>query len=167
MVFSAAFMFLGVGSGSTGISTIVSNFFSGTSASGKSLSALQKQTVDHPKSGAAWLAYANKLQQENQLDEAAAALTTYTALKPKDQDSLRQLAAIYLRRAADWQTVYQEQQTRNEAIAPISTLTPRSGSPLAKAIGSLSNPLASAVSADTTTVVNNAYQQFVSALSVA
>ncbi len=161
----AAFVLLGVGSGSTGISTIVSNFFSGTSASGKSLSALQKQTVDHPKSAAAWLAYANKLQQENQLDEAAAALTTYTTLKPKDQDSLRQLAAIYLRRAADWQTVYQEQQTRNEAIAPISTLTPKSGSPLAKAIGSLSNPLASAVSADTTTVVSNAYQQFVSALS--
>ena len=47
-----AFVLLGVGSGSSGISSIVSNFFSGTSASGKSLSSLQKQTVDHPKNAA-------------------------------------------------------------------------------------------------------------------
>jgi len=161
----AAFVLLGVGSGSTGISTIVQNFFSGTSASGKSISSLQKQTVEHPKEAAVWLAYANKLQQKNKLDEAAAALTTYTTLKPKDEDALRQLAAIYLRRAADWQTVYQGQQARNQAVAPTATLTPKSGSPLANAIGSLSSPLAGAVSSQTSTAVNNAYQQFVNDLT--
>ena len=40
----STFIFLGVGSGSTGISQIVQNFFSGTSASGSSLSSLQKKT---------------------------------------------------------------------------------------------------------------------------
>jgi tetratricopeptide (TPR) repeat protein len=160
-----AFVLLGVGSGSSGISSIVSNFFSGTSASGKSLSSLQKQTVDHPKNAAIWLAYANKLQQDNQPDEAAAALTTYTTLRPKDQDALRQLAALYLRRATDWQTIYQSQQARDQAFASSPTLVPKSGTPLAQAIASLANPLGSAVSADTGAVVNNAYQQFASALT--
>ena len=74
--------------------------------SGKSLSSLQKQTTEHPKDAAAWLALANKLQADSQDDEAAAALTTYKTLKPKDQSALLQLAGIYLRRAQDWDTLY-------------------------------------------------------------
>jgi tetratricopeptide (TPR) repeat protein len=161
----AAFVLLGVGSGSTGISTIVQNFFSGTSASSKSLSALQKKTVEQPRNAAAWLAYANALQAKNKLDEAAAALTTYTSLKPKDEDALRQLAAIYLHRASDWQTIYSEQQQRVQAVAPGSTLTPKSGTPLSEAMGSLTNPLSGAVSSATSSDMNNAYQQFATALS--
>ena len=161
----AAFVLLGVGSGSTGISTIVQNFFSGTSASGKSLSSLQKKTTAQPKNAAAWLAYANALQAKNQLDQAAAALTTYTTLKPKDDNALRQLAAIYLRRASDWQAVYTDQQQRVQAVAPSSTLAPKSGTPLGRAIGSLSSPLAGAVSSTSTSDMNNAYEQFAAALS--
>jgi tetratricopeptide (TPR) repeat protein len=161
----AAFVLLGVGSGSTGISTIVQNFFSGTSASGKSLSSLQKKTVEQPKNAAAWLAYANALQAKKQPDEAAAALTTYTTLRPKDADALRQLAAIYLSRASDWQTIYSDQQQRVQAVAPSSTFAPKSGTPLNQAVGSLSNPLAQAVSSATTADANNAYQQFATALT--
>jgi len=161
----AAFVLLGVGSGSTGISTIVQNFFSGSSSSGKSLSALQKKTVDQPKNAAAWLAYANALQAKNKLDEAAAALTTYTTLKPGNEDALRQLAAIYLRRASDWQTIYSEQQQRTQAVAPSPTLSPKSGTPLGNAISSLTSPLAGAVSSSANSVTGNAYQQFVAALS--
>ena len=80
-----SFVLLGVGSGSTGISDILQNFFTGSSATGSSLSALQKKTADHPKDAAAWLELANKLQADNQHDDAAAALTTYTTLRPKDQ----------------------------------------------------------------------------------
>jgi len=161
----AAFVLLGVGSGSTGISTIVQNFFSGTSASGKSLSSLQKKTAQEPKNAAAWLAYANALQAKSKLDEAAAALTTYTTLKPKDQDALRQLAAIYLHRASDWQTIYTDQTQRTQAVTPSSTLGPKSGTPLSNAVNSLTSPLAGAVSSSTSAVTNNAYQQFATALS--
>ena len=109
---SSAFTFvlLGVGSGSTGISDILSNFFSGSSSTGSSLSALQKQTTEHPKDAADFLALANKLQADNQDDAAAAALTTYTTLRPKDQNALLQLAGIYLRRAQDWDTLYSNSQ---------------------------------------------------------
>jgi len=161
----AAFVLLGVGSGSTGISTIVQNFFSGTSASAKSLSSLQKKTVEQPKNAAAWLAYANALQAKSKLDEAAAALTTYTTLKPSDQNALRQLAAIYLHRASDWQTIYNEQSQRTQAVVPSSTLGPKSGTPLSNAVNSLTSPLASAVSSSTSAATNTAYQQFATALS--
>ena len=117
-VFVLTFVFLGVGSGSTGISQIVQNFFSGTSASGSSLSSLQKKTVEHPKDAAAWLAYANKLQADQKLDDAATALTTYTTLKPKDTDALNQLAGIYTQRAQDWENLYCASQQRTQALSP-------------------------------------------------
>ena len=100
-------MLLGVGSGSTGISHDRLELLQrhlGLAASRSP--SLQKKTVEQPKNAAGWLAYANKLQQDSKPDEAAAALTTYTTLKPKNEDALRQLAAIYLRRATDWQTIY-------------------------------------------------------------
>ncbi len=164
-VFVISFVFLGVGSGSTGISQILENFFSGTSSSGKSVSALQKQTVEHPKSAAAWLALANKLQQKNQLDNAAAALTTYTTLRPKDTDQLSILASIYLRRAQDWDTIYNNLSQYTQTLAPSPLLNPKSGSSLAQALTTVTNPLTSAVSAESTTATSNAYSQVLSFLT--
>jgi tetratricopeptide (TPR) repeat protein len=158
-VFVISFVFLGVGSGSTGISQILQNFFSGTSASGKSLSSLQKQTVAHPKSAAAWLAYANKLQQDNQLDNAASALQSYTKLRPKDTDQMRVLASIYLRRAQDWDTIYNNLNSYTQTLAPPALLTPKSGSALATAVGSVTSPLLSSVSSENQTATTNAYTQ--------
>jgi DNA-binding SARP family transcriptional activator len=164
-VFVISFVFLGVGSGSTGISQIVSNFFSGSSSSGKSESSLQKQTVEHPKSAAAWLAYANKLQQDNKFDDAATALTTYTKLNPKNTDQLRVLASIYLRRAQDWNTIYSNQRLYTQTLTPAPLLTPKPTSPLGKALATVTSPLATAVSTQTNSAVGNAYQQVISFLS--
>jgi tetratricopeptide (TPR) repeat protein len=164
-VFVISFVFLGVGSGSTGISQIVSNFFSGSSSSGKSLSSLGKATLAHPKEAAAWLAYANKLQQDNRLDEAATALTRYLQLKPKDTDQMRVLASIYLRRAQDWNTVYNDQQSYTQAVSPTPSLNPSSSSPLGKALSGLTNPLSTAVSSQTNSAAVTAYQQVISYLT--
>jgi tetratricopeptide (TPR) repeat protein len=164
-VFVIRFIFLGVGSGSTGISQIVSNFFSGSTSSGKSESSLQKQTIEHPKSAAAWLAYAKKLEQDKKLDDAATALTTYTKLRPKDADQLRVLASIYLTRARDWNTIYSNQRLYTQTLMPLSALTPSSTSPLGKALATVTNPLATAVSSQTSSAVSTAYQQVISFLS--
>ena len=158
-VFMVSFVFLGVGSGSTGISQVLQNFFTGSSASGASLSSLQKQTVTHPKNAAAWLAYANKLQADNQLDEAATALTTYLTLKPRDADQLRVLASIYYRRATDWDTVYLDQSNYAQALTPSVTLLAKSSSKLGTALTAISNPLTAAVSSQSDTASSNAYEQ--------
>jgi len=165
VVFVGGFVFLGIGSGSTGITDILQNFFRGTSASGSSLSSLQKQTVEHPKDAKAWLAYANKLQQKNSLDDAAQALTSYTALRPKDQGALLQLAGIYLRRAQDWETLYQASQSRNQALSPSSTLIPSGSSSFCQALTSVTTPLASAVVSQSSAATQNEYTQVITYLN--
>jgi tetratricopeptide (TPR) repeat protein len=159
VVFSGGFIFLGIGSGSTGITQVFQSIFNGSSASGSSLSALQKKTQEHPKDAAAWLAYANRLQQKDQPDEAAAAFTTYTKLKPKDTGVLLQLAGLYLQRAEDWQTLYNVSSTRTQALTPTSVLNPSSSSKLGQAIASVTTPLTSAVSAGSTADTNNEYSK--------
>ena len=165
-VFILSFVFLGVGSGSTGISQALQSFFSGgSSATGASLGSLQKATVQHPKDAAAWLAYANKLQAANQLDQAAAALTTYTTLRPKDTNQLRVLASLYYRRAIDWNTVYGDQSSYAQTLNPSLLLQPKTGSKLGQALSSVSNPLTSAVTSQTSSASSNAYQQLISDLN--
>ena len=44
----------------------------------------------------AWRELSTALQTNGQTDEAIAALSQYTALKPKDADGLRELAGLYL-----------------------------------------------------------------------
>jgi regulator of sirC expression with transglutaminase-like and TPR domain len=164
-VFIVSFVFLGVGSGSTGISQVLENFFSGSSGSSKSESSLQKATVDHPKEAAAWLAYANKLQADKKPDQAAQALTTYTTLKPKDVNELRALAAIYYQRASDWYTIYQDQNAYTQTLNPAPLLSPKTSSPLATALQSVTNPISTAVSSQTSTNLSTAYQQYASEIS--
>jgi cytochrome c-type biogenesis protein CcmH/NrfG len=155
LVFSLGFIFLGIGSGSTGISQIVQNFFSGSSAGGTSLSSLQKKTQEHPKDAAAWLAYANKLQQKNKPDDAATALTTYTQLRPKDTGALLQLAGIYLQRAYDWQTLLNASNARTTALSPAYVLAPPSSSKLAQGLQTVATPLTQAVTAETASVTQD------------
>lgn len=164
-VFIISFVFLGVGSGSTGISSVLENFFSGSSSSGKSLSSLQKATVQHPKDAAAWLAYSTKLQADKKPDEAAQALTTYTTLKPKDANELRALAALYYQRASDWDTIYQAQQAYAQTISPSPLLQPLSTSALGTALGTVTNPLSTAVASQTSTNVSSAYEQVASEIT--
>jgi tetratricopeptide (TPR) repeat protein len=165
IVFAGTFVFLGVGSGSTGISDILQNWFNGSSASSASLSKLQKATVDHPKSAAAWLAYANALESKHQDDNAISALTQYTTLKPKDQNALLELASLYLSRATDWNTLYTNLEAQSSALAPTPLLTPKSTSQLGKALSAQSTPFATAVSAESGGAVSNAYSKVIGYLS--
>jgi len=165
VVFLFTFVLLGVGSGSSGISDILSNFFSGSSSTGSSISALQQQTTQHPKDAAAFLALANKLQAANQYDAAAAALTTYTTLRPNDQNALLQLAGIYLRRAQDWNTLYSNSQARSQALTPTPLFAPSSSSTLGQALSSLTTPITSAASNASASATSNEYSQVISYLN--
>ena len=165
LAFAVSFVILGVGSGSTGISDILGNFFSGSSATGASLSSLQKKTVEDPKSATAWSNYANKLEQDHQDDNAIAALTQYTTLRPKDQNALLELAGLYLSRATDWNTLYTNSEALTAALSPSSPLAPKSTSALGKAISSLPTPFASAVSTQYTTATENDYEKVIGYLT--
>jgi cytochrome c-type biogenesis protein CcmH/NrfG len=164
VVFLFTFVLLGVGSGSTGISDVLSNFFSGSSSTGSSISALQNQTTQHPKDAAAFLALANKLLAAGQDDAAAAALTTYTTLRPKDQNALLQLAGVYLRRANDWNTLYSNSQARAQALTPTPLVSPSSASALGQALNTVTTPITSAASNANATITSNEYSEVISYL---
>src|SRR5205823_9806808 len=58
LVFALGFVFFGVGSGSTGISDVLQNFFTGSSSSGASASSLRKKAEQHPNQAQPWHALA-------------------------------------------------------------------------------------------------------------
>jgi tetratricopeptide (TPR) repeat protein len=154
LVFAFSFVLFGVGSGSTGINDVLQNFFSGGGggSSGKSASSLEKATRAHPNDPTTWRALASKLEQEQKVDGAIAALERYTTLKPKDQNGLEELANLYVRRVRDYGSQYVNAQTRAQFLAPSSMFQPPASSRFGRAFqdpAGLQDPIANAVSKST------------------
>jgi Flp pilus assembly protein TadD len=161
LVFGVGFVIFGVGSGSTGISDALQNFFQGHSSSGPSVSSLQKKTQQHPNDAKAWRDLATTLQQKNQDDEAITALSRYTTLRPKDANALQELAGLYIRRAGDEQLAYQDAAARAQVLMPGSPLQPKASTPLGKALSSLSNPVQNALTSQVSGATTASYQKLV------
>jgi tetratricopeptide (TPR) repeat protein len=161
LVFALGFVFFGVGSGSTGISDVLQNFFTGKSSSGASASALLKKAERHPSEPKPWHDLATKLEADNKLDDAIAALKHYTALRPRDQTVLEELASVYLRRVTQEQQVYVDAQTRSQLLAPPLLGQPPSSSSLGKAFAGLTNPIQSTVSGSIGTQSSDAYGKII------
>ena len=160
VVFAAGFVFLGVGSGSTGIGDILQNFFSRGSSSGTSISSLQKKAREHPKDAQAWRDLATRLEQKQRTDEAIAALKRYTALRPKNQDVLSELAGLYAQRASDYRTEASNASAQSQVVSPGGLFAPPSTSPFGKAFAdpsALQDPVATAVSSAASTTASDAY----------
>src|SRR5204863_2666459 len=123
-------------------------------------SSLRKKAEKHPQQAKLWHDLATKLESDDKLDQAIDALKRYTALRPKDQDGLTELASVYLRRASEQQQLYVDASTRSQFLAPTQP-TPPSSSPLGKALASLSNPIQTAVSGVVGASSSTAYSQLV------
>jgi tetratricopeptide (TPR) repeat protein len=159
IVFAFSFIIFGVGSGSTGIGDVLQNFFSGITSTGSSLSSLQKATVKHPKSSTAWRALATKLETDQKVDQSIVALQHYTKLAPKDEAGLEELAGLYLRRARDYETLYENYQTANQPYASGNPFEPKSTTKLGEAYTdttALESPITSLQSTNLNTLATSA-----------
>jgi cytochrome c-type biogenesis protein CcmH/NrfG len=161
LVFALGFVVFGVGSGSTGISDVLQNFFRGTSSSGASASSLRKKAEAHPNNPTAWHNLATKLEANNDFNGAIGALQRYVALRPKDQNVLEELGSVYLRQAQVEQQTYIDAQTRSQILAPAPPGQPPASSKLGKALASLSNPIQSAVSTAASTQTTASYGKLI------
>jgi len=132
LTFAVGFVIFGVGSGSTGISQAMQNFFSGNGSGGSSLSSLQKKAAAHPKVASNWRNLATKLEQDQKIDRAIVALQHYTALEPKDQGALEEIAGLYVQRAQAYFNLYSQYQAESELVSPTSVFRPSSTSPFGK-----------------------------------
>jgi tetratricopeptide (TPR) repeat protein len=96
IAFAIGFVAFGVGTGvgGTSIGDVLRDLIGRRSTAG-SIDDARQNALSHPKDAEAQFAYANALQARGRTREAIAALTAYTALKPKDTDALRQLANLW------------------------------------------------------------------------
>jgi cytochrome c-type biogenesis protein CcmH/NrfG len=165
VAFVLGFVLLGVGSGSTGISDVLGNMFSSSSGgSGTSISKLQKKVDQAPTNAKAWRDLATAFEQKQRTQDAVNALVRYTALKPKDQNALAELASQYGTLATTYATAYQNAQTEASQFAsPSAVFAPASTTPFGKAFAdptALQDPIASAVQSLASTKQSSAYSNF-------
>ena len=164
MAFVLGFVLLGVGSGSTGISDVLGNMFSSSGGGGTSISKLQKKADQNPKSPKAWRDLATALEQKQRTQDAVNALERYTALRPKDQNALGELASQYGTLATNYATDYQNAQAEASQFAsPGAVFAPASTTPFGKAFAdptALQDPIAASVQSLASTKQSTAYTNF-------
>jgi tetratricopeptide (TPR) repeat protein len=141
LVFALGFVGFGVGAGGIGFGDVIRDAAGGGGQ--PSVSDAEQRVLDNPKDAKAFRDLSTAQQAAGNTDGAIEALQSYTQLRPKDTDALRELAALYLQKASTAQERAQIYQIRSEYYAPAGirdTIFQLGGSPLAP------DPITSAVS---------------------
>jgi cytochrome c-type biogenesis protein CcmH/NrfG len=136
LVFGLGFVFLGIGSGSNGITDALQNAFNfGKSSGGASISSLEHKTQKNPLDAKAWRDLATAYETKQRTNDAIIALSQYTGLRPKDTDALAELASEYGQQANQYAQDYQAtQQTASVLTPPFAAFPPAASSPFGKAL---------------------------------
>jgi Flp pilus assembly protein TadD len=168
VAFVLGFVLLGVGSGSTGAADVLGNMFNfGSGGGGASIAKLQKKVDASPKDAKAWRDLATALEQKQRTQDAVNALERYTALRPKDQNALAELASQYGTLATNYATDYSNAQAEAQQFsAPGAVFAPASTTPFGKAFAdptALHDPISSAVQSLASSKQTTAYTNFQSA----
>jgi predicted Zn-dependent protease len=164
VAFVLGFVLLGVGSGSSGASDVLGNMFNFGSGGGTSISKLQGKVDKSPKDAKAWRDLATALEQKQRTQDAVNALERYTALRPKDQNALAELASQYGTLATNYATDYSNAQAEaSQHAAPGAVFAPASTTPFGKAFAdptALQDPIATAVQTQASSKQSTAYTNF-------
>jgi tetratricopeptide (TPR) repeat protein len=97
IVFAVSFVFLGVGSGSNGITDALQSFFGRSTGSslGSQIHSKQQQIKRHPQDVSLYLDLAGTYQADQQEANALATLQKARAIAPHNVDVLNRIAAVY------------------------------------------------------------------------
>jgi tetratricopeptide (TPR) repeat protein len=131
LVFGLGFVGFGVGAGGIGFGDVIRDAAGGGGT--PSITDAEQRVLDNPKDAKAFRDLATAHQAAGNTDDAVEALQSYIALRPKDTDALRELAALYLQKASAAQERAQIFQVRSDYLAPGSirdTIFQLKGSPL-------------------------------------
>jgi tetratricopeptide (TPR) repeat protein len=164
VAFVLGFVLLGVGSGSTGASDVLGSMFNFGSGGGTSVSSLQKKVDKDPTNAKAWRDLATALEQKQRTQDAVNALQRYTALRPKDQNAIAELASQYGTLANNYATDYTNAQTEaSQHASPAEVFAPDSSTPFGKAFAdptALKDPISAAVQTEASGKQSTAYTNF-------
>ena len=131
LVFALGFVGFGVGAGGIGFGDVIRDAAGGGGT--PSISDAEKRTFENPKDAQAFRDLATAQQAAGNTDDAIEALQSYVALRPRNTDALRELAALYLQKASAAQERAQIFQARSDYLAPggiRDTIFQIGGSPL-------------------------------------
>jgi tetratricopeptide (TPR) repeat protein len=150
LVFGVGFVIFGVGSDlPSGVADLLS---SPGGTSGPSVEKAREKVADNPNDDQALRDLATALQAEGRPDEAIEPLETYTALRPKDEDALRELAGLYLTRATRLRDELQAIQLEAQRLDPGSVFLPQPETPFGQALSG--GPVTSAATARANEALN-------------
>ncbi|MGZ4289198.1 MAG: hypothetical protein ACXVQQ_03885 [Gaiellaceae bacterium] len=134
-VFGLGFVFLGIGSGSNGITDALQNAFNfGKTSGGASISSLERKTQRNPLDAQAWRDLATAYETKQRTNDAIVALSQYVGLRSKDASALAELASEYGQQAQQYASDYQAaQQTVAAQTPPAAAFAPPANTPFGKA----------------------------------
>lgn len=133
LAFAGGFVLFGVGSDlPSGVADLLSSRGGGTS--GPSVESAREKLAEKPNDEAALRELATALQTEGRPEEAIVPLETYTALRARDQDALRELAGLYLTKGTRLRNELQLIQLQAQQLDPGSLFLPSGETPLGKAL---------------------------------
>jgi tetratricopeptide (TPR) repeat protein len=116
LAFGLGFVGFGVGAGGIGIGDVFRDAAGGSGV--PSISDSEQRVLENPKDAQAFKDLATAYQAAGNTDEAVEALQSFIALRPRNTDALRELAALYLQQASAAQERAQIYQTRAAYLAP-------------------------------------------------
>jgi cytochrome c-type biogenesis protein CcmH/NrfG len=150
LVFGLGFVFLGIGSGSNGITDALQNAFNfGKTSGGASISSLEHKTAKDPLDAQAWRDLATAYETKQRTDDAVRALSQYVGLRPKDTGALAELASEYGQQAnaaaQDYQNIQSEALSQ---VPPSAVFAPPASTPFGKAFNdpkALQDPISTTI----------------------
>jgi len=165
LVFGLGFVFLGIGSGSNGITDALQQAFNfGHASGGTSISSLEHKTQKHPENAQDWRDLATAYEAKQRTSDAITALVRYIALRPKDTSALAELGSEYSDQAQTYATQYQAAVAQSAIQTPAGqAFAPPASSPFGKAFndpGTLKDPIATAVQSVASTNEDTAFQNY-------
>jgi len=164
LVFAASFVFLGVGSGSSGIGDLLRGNIHFGGSSGPSVGGAQSKIKKNPNDAAAYMELTRAYEAKGRTDDAIGALSSYIRLRPRAASALQELAGLYLAKGEGYRQRVQVAQLAAQD-ASLGTLFAPSTPKLGQAVGQ--DPIAQALSTKAQTEVTNVYAKMQSAYASA
>jgi tetratricopeptide (TPR) repeat protein len=154
LVFGGGFVFLGVGSGGLDLGQLIRDAFGNSGSSGTSVSEAQKRVAERPLNALRRQELANALEKKGRIDDAIAAWSEYTRLRPKDVVALRHLGQLELGQADRYFREAQLASLAQQDAGVGSPFRPSSTDKFGQALGE--DPIVAALSAKSSTRLQQA-----------
>jgi tetratricopeptide (TPR) repeat protein len=163
VAFIFGFVLLGVGSGSSGLTDAFQSAFNFGSSGGTSIGNLEKKVGKNPQDANTWRDLATAYEQKQRTQDAVNSLERYTALRPKDDSGLSELASQYTTLARGYATDWQNAQQEAALASPTTTFAPASTTVFGKIFADpkgLQDPIGQLLQTQASTKASTAFSSY-------